>query len=84
METKQVLRIYLILSVIISFLFPFTGLIALVNAIRANRAGLTKTDEIKKHLNNSYKWIIITVTVFVLVYLLFISFFILTNLMLKR
>lgn len=83
METKQVIRIYLILSVIISLFFPFTGLVALTNAIRANKAEVTRIDEIKQHLDRSYKWIIITVTTFVIIYPLFVLFFILTNVLLS-
>lgn len=78
MNTQQIIKVYLILSVVTCLLCPFTGIIALSNAIKALRTDIIDLKTIDFYLSRSYKWIIISLIVFVIIYVVLITFFLTT------
>lgn len=60
MKSSQIIRIYQILAIILTILFPFTGIIALSKTIKAN--SILKVDKIAsdRYLAEAYRWLIIS------------------------
>lgn len=60
MKSSQIIRIYQILAVVLTIIFPFTGIIALSKTIQAN--SMLKVDKMAsdKYLSEAYKWLIIS------------------------
>lgn len=78
MNIKQVIKVYLLLSVITCLLCPFTGIIALSNSIKASNADILDVNTIDHYLNRSYRWIIISFVAFSCIYVALMSFFLIT------
>ena len=77
MNLQKVTNVYLILSIILVLCFPFTGIIALVYAVRSrNEVRSGGSDHyIAELMDNCYKWITTTVKIFVVVYILLLILF---------
>lgn len=78
MDYKKVTNVYLILSIALLFCFPFTALIALSYAIKSRnavRSGAAAEEEVTALLDSCYKWIITTLKIFIVVYILLLAFF---------
>ena len=77
MNLKKVTNVYLLLSIVLVFCFPFTGLIALSYAIRSRNEVRSGGDEdsVADLLDSCYKWITTTVKIFIVAYVLLLIFF---------
>lgn len=77
MNLRKVTNVYLILSIILLFCFPFTGVIAFSYAIRSRNEVRSGGDEdsVAELLDSCYKWITTTVKIFIVVYVLLLVFF---------
>jgi|GEM_PF-4442198 len=77
MNLQQVTNVYLLLSIVLFFCFPFTGIFALSYAIRSRNEVRSGGDEdsIAELLDNCYRWITTTVKIFIVVYVLLLVFF---------
>lgn len=68
MKPYQIIRVFQILAVIMTFLFPFTGVIALFKTIQANSSLDVDQLAVDKYLSESYKWLMITLYAFLGIY----------------
>lgn len=77
MNLQKVTNVYLLLSIVLLFCFPFTGVIALLYAIRSRNEVRSGGDEdsVADLLDSCYKWITITAKIFIVVYVLLLIFF---------
>lgn len=57
-------NVYLLLSLIVCVIFPFTGIISLVYSIKARRMERKEEGELDGLLRKSYKWALISVVGF--------------------
>lgn len=75
MDIKKATTVYLILSIFLCFCVPFTGLVALYYAIKAKNVVAVTGANIQEFMDKSFRWIIITISIFIIVYPLLILFF---------
>ena len=78
MKPYQIIRVFQILAVVMTLIFPFTGVIALSKAIQAKSALNVDKQTSDKYLSDAYKWIMTSLFAFIIIYafLLFILGFI--------
>lgn len=57
---KETLNLYLLLAIITTVLFPFTGIIALDHALKAKKLDVNNTEVLNLELEKTYYWIKVT------------------------